>query len=177
MTSTKRSGNPACRAILSRCKEHSRQRRKRTCALLSGRILGAGLALFAPSGREGDRSKAVVWPLRVCASERLCSRSASLVVPASLAALAAACSRRPPSSSPARGPSSAGRPQTNKHTSGCTQAEQCGAYVQQPEPLPRIAERGAVPHKRRERVAVRLGRDALALLRRSAARRVRTFSL
>ena len=49
-----------------------------------------------------------------------------------------------------------GRPQTK--------AQHCRAYMQQPEPLPRIAARGAVPHQRRERVAVRLGRDALALL-------------
>ncbi len=103
----------------------------------------------------------------------MCPRSASWVVPASLAALAAACSRRPPSSSPERGSCTAGRSQTHKR---CTQAEHCGAYVQQPEPLPRIAARGAVPHQRRERVAVRLNCDALALLRHTAAQRVRTFS-
>ncbi len=102
---------------------------------------------------------------RVC--EGLCSRLASLrwaegrSVPASLAVLAAACSQRPLSSSPERGSSTAGRKHTCKQ---CNKVQQCGAYVQQPEPLPRIAARGAVPHQRRERVAVRLDRDALALL-------------
>ncbi len=39
MTSTKRSGNPACRAVLGRCKEHSRPRRREyVCS--RGRLLG-----------------------------------------------------------------------------------------------------------------------------------------
>jgi hypothetical protein len=161
MTSTKRSENPACRAVLdARCTLDRGARVHVLCEENTRR----GLALLAPSGFEGDRSEAIVRPRRICACERSCSRSASWVVPASLAALAAACPQRPPSSSPERGPSTAGRKQTNKHTSDCTQAKQCRAYVQQPEPLPRIAARGAVPHQRRERVAVRPDRDALALL-------------
>ena len=45
---------------------------------------------------------------------------------------------------------------------------QCQAYIQQAEPEPRVQARRQLPHQHREAVAVRLGRDSLALLRHSA---------